>query len=428
MIFLNHTSTVLSFKETPLFYSEDKITIVYVLSGEFTAKRFNRIDCFQEEDLFFINAFETYSFSSKSKAIVLLIELELEYLNYRLSENWEQLELVSDIFGANQFKEMDLVYRDCAFIQLLLHCGLNDEYQENIDEKILFSLFEDYNIVYQNLANHKMNIDMLQRVYRTLSQIRKIPSYKFTLHEVAKLENMQDSYFAQIWKLLNGCSFLESVTKVRMQLAEKCLFFSSLNNEQICQLCGFSSKKYFYRYFQEWYHTTPLEWKKRFTKTQLDNMELDIEEANRLIQCHLDNLSYIHTNTHFIECYEKICRMDMKNYSLKVDWLHPHNWYQLNNESYMTCYGLDLLIHTSFKKNISIIFAFSMENLVLKKDWRMVLQQLKKHYIRYSLAVLRQWSFELCAKNSQELMVAREFEKELEKNFATNEIKIILKT
>lgn len=213
----------ISFTQTPLIFNQDKITMVYVLSGNFTAKRFHRIDSFQSEDLFFINPNEIYTFSAKQRSVILIIELDEIYQLNNYIENGEQLVLTSNILGSNQLKEMELVYRDCGFIQLLLNIGLGKVDNKTL-EKIIYLLFENYNVFFQNTTKNKVNIDTIKRMYRILSKIHNEPNYKFSLQKISEEENMQKSYFAQVWKLLNDCSFLETVTNVRLQEAEKSLF------------------------------------------------------------------------------------------------------------------------------------------------------------------------------------------------------------
>ena len=247
------STKILSLVKTPIIYNENKILMIYVLEGSLQAKRFNRIDEFQKEDLFFININETYCLNAVRPCVLLISELDSMHFKSSLHPNGDQIELISNMISAAQMKDMNLVYRDCAFIRLLLesvgNVGSNNSQQ--LIDKLVFSLLEDYNLIYDNAKNHKVNREILNRYYRISEDLHRNFASKFTLTAIAQQENMQKSYFAQVWKLLTNCSFLESLTKIRLQNAERMLFFTELNNEQICQQCGFSDKKYFYRYFQE---------------------------------------------------------------------------------------------------------------------------------------------------------------------------------
>lgn len=424
------TTQIIQFTQTALKVESDKIMMIYVLDGTLKAKRFHQLHDFKSEDLFFVNKNEILMLESEKQSIVLVGMIDTnDFIKYAFPYS-DQVCLIDDIQSADQTKDMQLIYRDCAFIKYLLSSVFiqDEKERELMSEIMIFSLLYDYNKISQNKKTRKVSNELMEKIYRISAQIDYDCSLKYSLEAIARQEGMQKSYFAQIWKQLNDCSYLESVTRKRLLLAERLLLLSDDNNEMISSKCGFSSKKYFYRSFQEWFHTTPSNWKKQFKELISDERSLAVDDAKGLIHKHLNNYQYIQTQTHFMKRY-----LDIKNLMpesgcfLKVDMLDKDNTYLIEKDTVRTFYGLDLLVHTADKMQIGLSFDIDMHLLIHKKEFKELLDLIKPTLVRFQNKVTKAWQFQLIASNLHDLELAKALKGELEKGMPHAVITIQLK-
>lgn len=80
---------------------------------------------------------------------------------------------------------------------------------------------------------------------------------KVTLGDAAAYFGFNPNYFSNMVKQKTGRSFVEHVDERRMQEAKVLLAKPDVSLKEIISLVGFSSKSFFYKRFNEYYHMTP---------------------------------------------------------------------------------------------------------------------------------------------------------------------------
>ncbi|WHY84025.1 response regulator [Neobacillus novalis] len=85
-----------------------------------------------------------------------------------------------------------------------------------------------------------------------------------TLKDVSKRVHLTEHYFGQIFKSTTGESFLNFLTRIRMEKACQLLKKPNLKFYEISQKVGYNDPKYFTKMFQKNYGLTPKEFRKQF--------------------------------------------------------------------------------------------------------------------------------------------------------------------
>lgn len=85
---------------------------------------------------------------------------------------------------------------------------------------------------------------------------------ELTLQMICKYLSMSPSYFSAIFKKETGETFVEVLTKKRMQVAKNLLKYTSLKNYEIAEKIGFSDAHYFSQTFKKYIGKTPKEYAK----------------------------------------------------------------------------------------------------------------------------------------------------------------------
>ncbi|MDN3015603.1 response regulator [Paenibacillus sp. BSR1-1] len=85
-----------------------------------------------------------------------------------------------------------------------------------------------------------------------------------TLKDVSKRVHLTEHYFGQIFKSITSESFIQFLTRVRMERACQLLKKPNLKYYEISQQVGYNDPKYFTKMFQKQYGLTPKEYRKQF--------------------------------------------------------------------------------------------------------------------------------------------------------------------
>ncbi|NLD19115.1 MAG: AraC family transcriptional regulator [Clostridiales bacterium] len=134
------------------------------------------------------------------------------------------------------------------------------------------------------------NIQYRDRLNRILKYIQLNYREKITLSQLAKAEYINENYFSQFIKRTPFNSFTFMLAYIRCYEAEKLLASSSLSIEEISDLCGFSSRKYFHKYFKYFWESTPFQYRKWLQlQSKLPNevTNLPAETSLPIVEAHI---------------------------------------------------------------------------------------------------------------------------------------------
>lgn len=109
-----------------------------------------------------------------------------------------------------------------------------------------------------NTSKKKGNEDV---IYRVKDYIRKNFAQDISLDDVSRMVDISPYYFSKLFKQEVGETYIEYLTKTRIQYARKLLEQPSYSIKQICMMCGYSDPNYFSRIFKKYEGLTPSEYR-----------------------------------------------------------------------------------------------------------------------------------------------------------------------
>ena len=101
--------------------------------------------------------------------------------------------------------------------------------------------------------------EKVQQVARYMNQAFRFP---ITLHDAAQMACLEDTYFSRQFKALTGFGFLDYLTQIRLQEAQRLLRSTDLPVKDISDLCGFSGSNYFGDVFRRYIGLSPTAYRK----------------------------------------------------------------------------------------------------------------------------------------------------------------------
>ncbi len=428
------TSRIIRFHQLPLSCDHDNLNIMLVLHGECDVKRFSSMRHFTAQEVFFINAHEVYALSSEEGCVLEAVSIPLSVLEqYRTG--YGSFTAVDSIGSQDQFKEISLIYRDCAFLKdILISSTVMKEVQmekEVLADKIISALMTDYNALnYSDGQYRNVSETAMDRYYRVLRYIHAHKTEKLTLQDAAEAEEVQKNYFALLFKQMSHMTFLECVNRLRLYQAEEILLMEDCANSEIIRRCSFSDSKYFYKYFQEAFGTTPAGWKKQWKhQTVSDCIELTAEEAVSYVRMQYEDLMMINTDTHFYQQYCLLKEMEKNLSSLEemkaeLELYHPENILIVDDNELNTWYGFDLIMDFVKEHNISAVMKINAEDLERFEEDLLV--QIDKAVIRYDASVLHKCSVEIHLHRMQDQKKAMHLQQKLQQRMQGCRIAIVL--
>lgn len=104
----------------------------------------------------------------------------------------------------------------------------------------------------------------LKQLDAALSYINSNLTAELTLEDIARQAGMSRSYFATVFKAMNGVTAWEYITSKRISLARKYIREGALSITEISGMCGFGTIANFNRSFKMLCGCTPSEYRKSF--------------------------------------------------------------------------------------------------------------------------------------------------------------------
>ncbi len=102
----------------------------------------------------------------------------------------------------------------------------------------------------------------IKKILPALSYIEENFAQNITLDDIARLQNLNPSYFCRVFKRASGSSFVDYLNFVRVCKSEKMLASGEKSILEIACDVGFSSLSYFNRTFKRYKNCTPTEYRR----------------------------------------------------------------------------------------------------------------------------------------------------------------------
>lgn len=418
---------VLEMKSIALFYSEQFFYLFYVLKNEMTVKLGASFEKVKEGQFLIVNRYTLGQCRSDQGCLVQVIQIDAE----RAAAFYPEIQDL--IFKAEtlRWKDRSDTFqsgRDQIFLSDCLNFIMEEEPQDKAlscqADFILSLLCLEYTVFNDQLKYYQyMSIEKKDRLFHVLRYLRKDLHEKITLREAAQAAGVTPQHLSTLWKEVFGMSFMDYVMKLRLEQAEKRLFFSDMNITDLILDCGFSDRKSFYRNFHEMYGCSPSQWKQRWRAAPSQYSVLDqsqirpllskFRKENNLFEKPMDSMMY--------RKYQRLSVMSetvlRKMLTVTVDLTDTLN---METESIqpLVMFGYDLLMRWAVRYNWTLRILLPMDfmkyenqaeayNAVTLDEY--VLQSL----LRFGRFYLTRWQVDLICQNEKEIVEAEKIQAKL---------------
>lgn len=121
---------------------------------------------------------------------------------------------------------------------------------------------------YLHICSIKINEHFQSKQLMTQAReyIEKHYQDPLSLEELANVVNLSPNYFSNMFKEAFGETFIELLTKIRMEKAREFITENEHSLKEISFLIGYKDPNYFSRVFKRYYHLSPKQFQKRLFK------------------------------------------------------------------------------------------------------------------------------------------------------------------
>lgn len=127
----------------------------------------------------------------------------------------------------------------------------------------------DLEIVRQPVADRKLS--SMSRYYHVADQIYNRFQSKLTLTDLAEEIYVSPAHLSRSLKSTVGLTFSEMLSLARSEEAERLLFTTQKNVDEIADQVGFANRKHLAMNFKKWYKKTPTEFREAVRRDQFGN-------------------------------------------------------------------------------------------------------------------------------------------------------------
>ena len=418
---------VLEMKSTALFYSEQFFYLFYVLKNEMTVKLGASFEKVKEGQFLIVNRYTLGQCRSDQGCLVQVIQIDAERAA-AFSPEIQDLIFKAETLRWKDRSDTFQSGRDQIFLSECLNFIMEEEPQDKAlscqADFILSLLCLEYTVFNDQLKYYQyMSIEKKDRLFQVLRYLRKDLHEKITLREAAQAAGVTPQHLSTLWKEVFGMSFMDYVMKLRLEQAEKRLFFSDMNITDLILDCGFSDRKSFYRNFHEMYGCSPSQWKQRWRtepsqysvldQSQIRPLLSKFRKENNLFEKPMDSMMY--------RKYQRLSVMSetvlRKMLTVTVDLTDTLN---METESIqpLVMFGYDLLMRWAVRYNWTLRILLPMDfmkyenqaeayNAVTLDEY--VLQSL----LRFGRFYLTRWQVDLICQNEKEIVEAEKIQAKL---------------
>ncbi|MCH4886396.1 helix-turn-helix transcriptional regulator [Acidaminobacter sp. JC074] len=240
------------------FSVKNELKLMMVLEGQITLRFTENCHVLTKHDIEIINFNEPHELKSKSdQSIVCILSISEEFINLYAPEiknriynchTSEFYEGGADLDDINKLKSKLL-----AIINNIMSKGthLISDMQDML--ALIIKNFDDIN----NLLSASDSELKSDRYYNIISYIRLHLNEHIMLNDIEQEVFISKEYISREFKRLFNRTFKEIQAYYRVIKASSLLLNTKLSIEEISIEAGFSSKRYFYKYFEKFYKSTP---------------------------------------------------------------------------------------------------------------------------------------------------------------------------
>lgn len=255
------------------YHANKNLRLLYAMKGEIKIGYIVGELILKQDDIEFCNINEPTEITAITKDnIVIILEINYSYLMKTIPtlEN-----IILNVFGAlffpkwqRNFTSQNIKSKDeliNLFFNLFNETNSNtspDILDQNLELLCRFSM-ENFNDRKKHLSClPNISESMVERFLRIDNYMKNNSKQKITLKDLATAEHLSPQYLSAEFSSKYSRTFGNILELYRVKEAIKLIINEDIKISQICEICGFSDMKYFYRAFKKYFGYTPAELKK----------------------------------------------------------------------------------------------------------------------------------------------------------------------
>ena len=287
--------TYASVREYPLHW-HNSVEIIYVLRGMVNISIDTDNYSIFENEIEIINTNESHRIHSDEDNLVLIFHIDSSFLEKYYKD------IYNIFFYTNTSKEDSQEGEEYLILKKLLAeilCEMvqrQEDYDEEIESiviKLLFHIINNFHYLISGEGD--LSKEQFDRYHRISKYIFSNYNNNITLQDIAKKEFLSPDYLSHDFKNATGYSFTDLLNLTRVEEAMKLLLDSNMSLTEISEEVGFSHTRYLNKHFKNYYHLTPLQFRR---KNKVDDKILDklknlteypLENSISLLSSYLEN-------------------------------------------------------------------------------------------------------------------------------------------
>ena len=287
--------TYASVREYPLHW-HNSVEIIYVLKGMVNISIDTDNYSIFENEIEIINTNESHRIHSDEDNLVLIFHIDSSFLE----KYYKDIDNI--FFYTNTSKEDSQEGEEYLILKKLLAeilCEMvqrQEDYDEEIESiviKLLFHIINNFHYLISGEGD--LSEEQFDRYHRISKYIFSNYNNNITLQDIAKKEFLSPDYLSHDFKNATGYSFTDLLNLTRVEEAMKLLLDSNMSLTEISEEVGFSHTRYLNKHFKNYYHLTPLQFRR---KNKVDDKILDklknlteypLENSISLLSSYLEN-------------------------------------------------------------------------------------------------------------------------------------------
>lgn len=243
------------------------VEMMYILEGEVDVTISNQTTVLTPGDIYLIDSKVPHSTKSINGNHAILLQLPYPFLKKYIPDI-ESYTFGFDCHTENPIQKTKLIQLKEVIEQMHI------VYEVNPTGGLLrFNslLFEMLYLLVHNFAR-KVDSSQCRKDTRSFSRLEAVLAYsnehyneQITLSDIAGIACFQEEYFCHFFKKNMGVTYFQYLNEIRLSHIYKDLTSTDYPLKQLLELHGFTNYKLFRRMFDEEFHITPGEYRKKYT-------------------------------------------------------------------------------------------------------------------------------------------------------------------
>ncbi len=240
-------------KDMPKFHYHDYYEIYYLFSGKLLYLIDDNLFDINSGDIVLVNKNKLHM-TKKPETIygenikIYISDSKVDSLGAN-SEKFKQcFDFIHIVVPQNKKKHIDTLFK-----KLRAEYKNNDLFSSQLVNNYIYEILTNiYNLIFVDKEENFADISTPSNEINTaIRYVYNNYSEKLTLPAVAKLVNMNPSYFSRYFKKIMGITFMDYVNNIRIKNAVSLITDTNMSLTDIAHACGYNNQSYFCRQFQK---------------------------------------------------------------------------------------------------------------------------------------------------------------------------------